>query len=133
MWLQELSHQGIRRVTTSAGGESRALFGRACNLWQTMLCSPEHVAVALHAAALKKMPVSCDLKKWRDLHPETCPGSLVLFKLGIAFSLCFSLDRPRFSFFVVAAGHCFKADAERRCQQDLACEHRAASDTGHHT
>lgn len=71
--------------------EEHVIYGRPC-------CAPLNMlAVALHAAALKKMPVSCDLKKWRDLHPETCPGSLVLFNLGIAFSLCFSLDRPRFS------------------------------------
>lgn len=57
----------------------------------------------------------------------------MLFNLGITFSLCFSLDRPRLSFSVVAAGQCFKTDAERRCQQDLACEKRAASDTDHHT
>lgn len=59
----------------------------------------------------------------RDLHPETCLESFVLFNLGITFSLCFSLDRPRCSFFVVAAGQCFKADAERTCQQGLVCEH----------
>lgn len=57
----------------------------------------------------------------------------MLFNLGIAFSFCFPLDRSRFYFFVFAAGQCFKTDAERRCQQDLACEHRADSDTGHHT
>lgn len=55
----------------------------------------------------------------------------MLFNLGIAFSLYFSLDRPRFSFFVVAGRQCFKTDAGRRCQQGLVCEHRAASDTIH--
>lgn len=53
----------------------------------------------------------------------------MLFNLGIVFSLCFSLDRPRFSFSVAAAGQCFKTDAERRCQENLFCEQRAASDT----
>lgn len=56
------------------------------------------------------------------------------FSLDIAFSLCSVLDRPRLLLLLLLMLQVsvLRLMLGRKCQQHLACEHRAAFDTGHH-